>query len=51
MKNKTPKFKKEADERAFWASHDSTGFVDWRKGKKVLFPNLRPPLKAARRRS
>ena len=46
MKNKIPKFKSEADERAFWASHDSADYVDWKKGKNVIFPNLRPSLKS-----
>ena len=45
MKNKIPKFKSEADERAFWASHYSADYVDWKKGKNVIFPNLRPTLK------
>ncbi|MBI2787671.1 MAG: hypothetical protein HYX59_03210 [Elusimicrobia bacterium] len=51
MKGRIPKFRKEAEERAFWASHDSAGRVEWKKGKKVLFPNLRPALKTTRRRS
>lgn len=46
MKNKIPKFKNEAEERAFWASHDSADFIDWKKGKAVIFPNLRPSLKS-----
>ncbi len=46
MKKKTPKFKNEKDERAFWANHDSTEFVDWKKGEKVLFPNLKPSVKS-----
>jgi predicted DNA binding CopG/RHH family protein len=46
MKNKIPKFKNEAAERTFWAAHDSSELVDWKKGKKVLFPNLRPSLKS-----
>lgn len=46
MKKKTPKFKNEADERAYWAVHDSTEHVDWSKGKKAVFSNLRPTLKS-----
>ena len=46
MKNNIPKFKSESEERAFWASHDSADYVDWNKGKKVLFANLRPSLKS-----
>lgn len=43
---KTPKFKNEKEERAFWASHDSTDYVDWTKGKKAVFSNLRPSLRS-----
>ncbi len=41
-----PKFKSEAKEREFWASADSTEYVDWRKGKRVAFSNLKPSTKA-----
>lgn len=37
-----PKFGSEDQERDFWASHDSTGFVDWRRAERVKLPNLRP---------
>jgi len=40
-----PKFKSENDERRFWAEHDSTDFVDYSKGEKILFSDLRPSLK------
>lgn len=46
MKKKIPKFKSEDEERAFWASHSSTDYVDWKKGRMVVFPNLRPSLKS-----
>ena len=36
-----PHFETEDEERAFWGSHDSTDFVDWSKGKRVQFPNLK----------
>jgi len=42
MKKRLPKFKNEGQEREFWASHDSTEYVDWSKAKKVLLPNLKP---------
>jgi predicted DNA binding CopG/RHH family protein len=42
MKNAVPKFKTEDAEREFWASHDSTVYVDWRKGKRAVLPNLKP---------
>lgn len=40
-----PKFANEAQERAFWESHDSTEHVDWSKAKKVALPNLKPTTK------
>jgi predicted DNA binding CopG/RHH family protein len=45
MKNAIPKFKNEGKERAFWAKRDSTDFIDWRKAKKVILPNLKPSVK------
>jgi len=42
MEKTLPKFKSEDAERKFWASHDSVGFIDWRKGKHVTLPNLKP---------
>ena len=38
---KIPNFKSEDKEREFWATHDSTEYVDWNKGVHVSFPNLR----------
>ena len=46
MKKTIPKFKNDSEERAFWANHDSTDYIDWRKGKKVAFPNLRPSVRS-----
>ena len=43
---KIPKFKNEDEERTFWASHDSTEYVDWKKAKKVILPNLKPSIKS-----
>ena len=40
-----PKFADEAQERAFWETHDSTGYLDWSKAKKVTLPNLKPTTK------
>jgi predicted DNA binding CopG/RHH family protein len=37
-----PTFKTEAAEREFWATADSTEYVDWSQAKVVRFPNLRP---------
>ena len=46
MKNKPPKFKKESEERTFWATHDSTEFIDWNKAHKVVLANLKPSVKS-----
>jgi predicted DNA binding CopG/RHH family protein len=37
-----PTFKSEDEERAFWATADSTEYVDWSKAQSVRFPNLKP---------
>ena len=37
-----PEFATEADERAFWESHDSTDYVDWSRAERARFPNLKP---------
>lgn len=37
-----PQFRSEAEERAFWETHDSTGFVDWSKAQLAHFPHLKP---------
>lgn len=37
--------KSENEVLKFWDSHDSTDYVDWSKGKKALFPNLKPTSK------
>jgi len=42
MKKSLPEFRSEDAERDFWARHDSTEFIDWRKGKRVTLPNLKP---------
>jgi len=39
---KPPKFKTEAEERAFWESNDSSDYVDWSKAKAVTMSNLKP---------
>lgn len=37
-----PRFATEADERAFWESHDSSDYVDWSEAARVVLPNLKP---------
>ena len=44
-KKRIPKFKNEDEERKFWASHDSTNYIDWAKAKHIVMPNLKPTLK------
>lgn len=39
---KLPKFRNEREEVEFWASHDSTEYVDYSKAKSLIFENLRP---------
>ena len=45
-KKQIPVFKNEKEERVFWATHDSTEFIDWSKAKRTVFPNLKPSTKA-----
>ena len=45
MSKKIPKFRSEDKEREFWSSHDSTEYVDWKKGKRVVLPELKPSTK------
>jgi len=44
-KKKIPRFQSEEREREFWASRDSTDYLDWSQARKVVFPSLRPTLK------
>jgi predicted DNA binding CopG/RHH family protein len=37
-----PSFKDEAEERAFWESHDTADYVDWGQATRVVLPNLKP---------
>lgn len=44
MKNikRLPKFENEEQQHEFWAHHESPDYVDWKRGKRVVLPNLRP---------
>ena len=44
-RKKIPKFKSEDEEREFWATHDSTEYVDWQQAEHVTLPNLKPSVK------
>jgi predicted DNA binding CopG/RHH family protein len=46
MSDPIPEFKNEDEERAFWATHDSSEYLDWSKSPRVLFPNLKPSTRA-----
>lgn len=37
-----PDFATEAEERAFWETHDSAEYLDWSKAAAVVMPNLKP---------
>jgi len=37
-----PRFKSEAEERAFWEVHDTADYLDWNRAKVGIFPNLKP---------
>lgn len=39
---KMPDFNTEAEERAFWETHDSSDYVDWTQAKPTSLPNLKP---------
>ncbi|MCL4870840.1 MAG: BrnA antitoxin family protein [Anaerolineae bacterium] len=40
-----PTFKNEDEERAFWASRDSTEYIDWSEADEVVLPLLKPSTK------
>jgi predicted DNA binding CopG/RHH family protein len=42
MKKPIPKPKSEDTEREFWATHDSTDYIDWRRSKRLTLANLKP---------
>lgn len=44
-KKTPPEFKTEAEERAFWESHDSSDYLDWSQAKPARFSNLKPSTK------
>ncbi len=40
-----PEFNNEAEEREFWASHDSSEYLHWDSAERVVFPKLKPATK------
>jgi len=45
MSKRIPKFKSEDEEREFWATHDSTEYMNWSKAERITFSNLKPSVK------
>ena len=45
MPKQIPEFKNEDEEREFWATHDSTEYLDWDQAERVAFPKLKPSTK------
>jgi len=43
--NEIPKFQSEDEEREFWATHDSTEYVDWDNAEEVVLSKLKPSTK------
>jgi predicted DNA binding CopG/RHH family protein len=39
---RVPRFPSEAAERAYWETHDTADYVDWRDARLAVFPNLKP---------
>ena len=46
MKKPIPEFKNEDEEREFWATHDSSEYMDWSKSRRTIIPNLKPTTRA-----
>ena len=44
-KKKIPRFKNENEEREFWATQDSTEYIEWDNAKETVLPRLKPTLK------
>ncbi len=40
-----PEFKSEAEERAFWETHDSSAYLDLSQAVPTSLPNLKPSTK------
>jgi predicted DNA binding CopG/RHH family protein len=41
-----PKVTSEDEEREFWATADSTKYIDWNKAKRSIFPDLKPSVRS-----
>ena len=45
MSKRIPKFQNEDEEREFWATHDSTEYINWNLAERVTYSNLKPSVK------
>ncbi|MCF6246805.1 MAG: BrnT family toxin [Desulfobacula sp.] len=45
MSKRIPKFKNEDEEMEFWATHDSTEYINWNRAERITFSNLKPSVK------
>ncbi|MBZ5607533.1 MAG: BrnA antitoxin family protein [Acidobacteriia bacterium] len=48
-KRKIPEFKSEGQEQQFWATADSTKYLDWSSAKRAKLVRLKPTLKMPKR--
>jgi predicted DNA binding CopG/RHH family protein len=46
MKKRVPEFRTEEQEREFWATQDSTRYIDWSQAKRRKLPDLKPSLRS-----
>jgi predicted DNA binding CopG/RHH family protein len=46
MPRDIPTFENEDEEREFWATHDSTDYIDWSESSPAYFPKLKPSTKS-----
>lgn len=37
-----PRFRSEAEERAFWQENDPADFIDWSEAERMRLPDLKP---------
>jgi predicted DNA binding CopG/RHH family protein len=45
QKKTVPQFSSEQEEQEFWATHDSSEYIDWNKAAPTIFPDLKPTMK------
>jgi hypothetical protein len=38
------RFESEEQEQEFWATHDSSDYLDWSKARHITFSNLKPSI-------